>query len=321
MTKHIAGSGARAGQWVNCTAKNCRLGGSHISERDFYATRAWLQEEGTPKTASNVTEKDVENFKAATVNDGDKWARKAEIVARKAKGLKDGNFIVFQGEKNLVDVPKKDAKFIPASQAFKPAPKQAATQPKPERYIDIPEVKDFLRAGNFAALRKARQEYNIPQSKIESMAGLRARLVHADPNNTRVTSEKTGKETTIAHIPGVQEYVNTGNRKALDDAIEEYTLLGSHQEVIEGARTNTLKKQKEAAKQQAKAKPEKATPKEKTPKEDAPQGSFRELGNRLKDASARLTNVTDDLSKLTSDKEQPAPPVSKIKGFLNKVLK
>jgi hypothetical protein len=32
MTKHVAGSGARAGQWVNGTAKKCRLGGSHISE-------------------------------------------------------------------------------------------------------------------------------------------------------------------------------------------------------------------------------------------------------------------------------------------------
>lgn len=321
MKKHIAGSGARAGQWVNCTAKNCRLGGSHISERDFYATRAWLQEEGTPKTASKVTEKDVENFKAATVNDGDKWARKAEIVARRAKGIKDGNFIIFEGEKNLVDFPKKKAKFIPANQAFKPVPKQVAPQPKPERYIDIPGVKDFLRAGNFAALKEARQEYNIPQSTIEAIAGLRVRLVHAEPNKTAVTSSKTGKETTIALIPKVQEYVRTGNKEALDDAVEEYSLMNSHKEVIQGARNQTLKSQNSKAKRQESTKPEKENQKSQTGKEAPAKGSFAELSNRLKEASARLTNVTDDLSKLTSQKEESAPPVSKIKGFLSKILK
>lgn len=320
MKKHIAGSGARVGQWVNCGAKKCRLGGTHISERDFYATRAWLQEEGTPKTASKVTETDVENFKAATVNDGDKWARKAELVARKAKGMRDGNFTVFEGEKNLVDIPKKNAKFIPASQAFKPAPK-VAPAPKPERYIDIPGVKEFLRAGDFEALRKARQEYNIPQKTIEAMAGLRSRLVLAQPNKTLVTSGKTGEKKTIANIPGVQEYVKTGNQKALDDAVEEYTLLASQKEVIEGSRVETAKRAKEAAKQQRKAKPEKVKPKTPAIREEPDQGSFRQLGSRLKEASARLTNVTDDLSKLTSDKEQPAPPASRLKGFLSKVLK
>jgi hypothetical protein len=319
MKKHIAGSGARVGQWVNCGAKKCRLGGTHISERDFYATRAWLQEEGTPKTASKVTEKDVENFKAATVNDGDKWARKAEYVARKAKGLKDGNFIVFEGEKNLVDIPKKNAKFIPASQAFKPAPKAAPAGPKPERYIDIPGVKAFLQTGDFKALAQARKEYKIPQKTIESIASIRVRLAGLKPTETLFTSQKTGKQHAVADVPGVREYLRTGNEEVLKEAAADYTLFSDQLDRVRNTRSRLLRAEKLEAKKQKKEKTTAVAP---APKENPPpQGSFRELGNRLKEASARLTNVTDDLSKLTSQNEQPAPPASRIKGFLSKVLK
>ncbi len=44
VKKHVAQSGARAGQWVTCTAVKCRLGGQHISEQTLYSTRAWLNE-------------------------------------------------------------------------------------------------------------------------------------------------------------------------------------------------------------------------------------------------------------------------------------
>lgn len=90
IKKHIAGRGAKAGQWVTCNAKNkCRLGGQHISEQTFYAARVWLDEKGVQKNFSEITQKDVNDFLAAGV-DPIEYGQKASELARQHKGLEVG---------------------------------------------------------------------------------------------------------------------------------------------------------------------------------------------------------------------------------------
>lgn len=225
MTRHVAASGTRAGQWVTCNAKNqCRLGGSHISERDFYATRAWLQENNDPKKATDVTKDDVERFQAATVNDKRKWEVAAEKLARKNKGLKDYDVPVFNGEENLIKVVPKEAiaqkKFVPAGQNKDSKPES----PKPSRYIDIPEVRDFLLNGNFDSIRGAIKKYNIPDDVKEALASRRAILMAHTPDEISFTSSKTKEVKKLSEIQELQEYLQTGKEDLLAKAKNEYML-------------------------------------------------------------------------------------------------
>lgn len=65
MSKHIAASGAKAGQWVNCPAKqNCRNGGTHVSSETLSYARM-LHQEQTGVYISRITEiplEVVENY-------------------------------------------------------------------------------------------------------------------------------------------------------------------------------------------------------------------------------------------------------------------
>lgn len=63
---HIAATGVRAGQWVNCPAKNnCTLGGLHASSETLHATRLWKKENvGHNVNINNLTLADVEEFHA-----------------------------------------------------------------------------------------------------------------------------------------------------------------------------------------------------------------------------------------------------------------
>lgn len=62
MTKHIAASGARAGQWVTCPAKiQCTLNTTHASDQSIEKTRLWKQNEtnnGKKVSMKDITEQD-----------------------------------------------------------------------------------------------------------------------------------------------------------------------------------------------------------------------------------------------------------------------
>lgn len=67
--KHIAASGAKAGQWVTCPARiQCQLEGTiHASDNELYKVRLWKQEEtneGKYIALKYLTREDYENFNA-----------------------------------------------------------------------------------------------------------------------------------------------------------------------------------------------------------------------------------------------------------------
>ena len=327
MTKHIAGSGARVGQWVNCPAQKCRLGGSHISEREFYATKAWLQETGNKKLNKDMTKEDVENFQTSTKGEEDKWAKKAEFAARKAKGLKNPTHQVFAGEKNLVNIDP-NRKFVPAGSRKTPTSAKevftgkASPAPLPPgaRYIDIPGVRKFMLTGDINQIVQAKRDYNLKPETINAVAGLRVRMVDADPNGSVMTNSVTGKQSVLADIPEVRDYINTGNTENLSEVMKDYGLNSTQKEIVKGARESRIKKEK--AENKAAAKNKRTSGPEK-PAEDKEPSKLRDFADRMKAASVRLTNVTDDLSKLTSnpnDSKEPAGKDTEDKGFFGKIF-
>lgn len=88
ITKHVAKSGDKAGQWVNCNAQTrCRNEGLHISEKQFYAVQAWLKETKTRKNAKDVTRYDAVDFLALSKKEQNEWMGKAANYARNQKGF------------------------------------------------------------------------------------------------------------------------------------------------------------------------------------------------------------------------------------------
>lgn len=74
--KHIAGSGAKAGQWVTCPARiKCQLEGTiHADENDIAKVQLWKQEEtnnGKYLAISNITREDYVSFQALPQEDKD----------------------------------------------------------------------------------------------------------------------------------------------------------------------------------------------------------------------------------------------------------
>lgn len=303
MTRHVASSGARAGQWVNCTAKNsCRLGGSHISEREFYGAKAWLQENRDPKdmvniTNTKITKEDVEKFQAATVGQEAKWGRKAEKLARKDKGLKDYNVPVFEGEENVVKSPARPKKFVPnvpANRTPKATPSPVAA-PKPQRYIDIPDVRRFLLTGDTTAMARARDQYNIPRATLVGIASVRVRMTHNDPLGSSYVNEKTGEVYKGSEIPEVREYLRTGDEAQLQEAEKKY---GIGEGTVENLKEGYSRKLKADAKAAKKNKTAKAT------KQDQPLTALNTAFNKVKEVSSRLTNISDDISKVSSPEDE-----------------
>lgn len=62
-SRHVAGSGAKKGQWVHCPAENkCKLGGLHVSEKSFHAAQMWLKDKGEKKNLSQINHDDIKTF-------------------------------------------------------------------------------------------------------------------------------------------------------------------------------------------------------------------------------------------------------------------
>lgn len=323
MPRHIAGSGVRAGQWVNCGARqNCRLRSSHISEREFYATKAWLKETDNPKNAKDITKEDFDNFKAATVGEEKKWGIKAERLARKDKGYKDKPIQVFEGEANMIQIIPKGAKFVPSDTVFKAPPKTASkpvsTPAPPKRTIDIPGVRDFLLTGNFKSIGEASKQYKISDKNLESMSHLRIQMINADPSNTLVTNKETGKASKLAEIPELRKYVRSGDKESLEQGVEKYHLITSQRQLLEAAREQWVTDEAKKAKAAKKA--------AKSEKSDGwkPAGTvkspLRAATDRMVEASSRLTNITDDLSKLTGTESNQAPGEKPGSGLFKKLF-
>lgn len=299
MPKHVAGSGARAGQWVNCTAKNsCRLGGTHISERELYAAGAWLNETGDKKRLSQITKEDVENFQNSTKGQEEEWAKKAELAARRAKGIKGANYQVFAGEKNLVKVPE-PKKFVPNTGKAK-AP-VAPVLPPGTRYIEIPDVARFMNRGDTTALARAIKQYGIPRDTVEALASLRVRMTNNAPNTSLYTNEETGESCQGSEIPEVKEFLRTGDESKLDEATKKYGIGGSYVDILKASQKRHEKQMKKDARWSKRAPAPRS--------EDSTATGLRAAAQKMKEASARLTNVTDDLSELTSEKK-PSNPAS-----------
>lgn len=63
MKQHRAQSGKKAGQWVNCYAKKCRLGGMHINKETLKQVQAWKNDSATERTnLSDISEEDINSF-------------------------------------------------------------------------------------------------------------------------------------------------------------------------------------------------------------------------------------------------------------------
>lgn len=255
--RHIAGSGAKAGQWVACDAKNCRLGGTHISERDFYAVKAWRTETDGKMKSSDITEKDYADFKAATAGKEKEWAVKAEKLARKDKGLKQADVQVFDGEKNLVEVPKKKTATANWS---KPVAKPAVVSPattspnkqmpsRPMRLIEHPEARSYILTGNTKSLRQLIDNGIVNEYQVQSLIHTRVQMVnHGEVWKTRFTNNKTGENHQLIKIPEVQDYFMTGSETSLNKAKEDYSLSPVAVETVIGIRKQEQKKAKKEAK-------------------------------------------------------------------------
>lgn len=300
MTKHVAGSGARAGQWVNCTAKNsCRLGGTHISERELYAAGAWLNETGDKKRLSQISKEDVEKFQASTKGQEEEWAKKAELAARRAKGIKGNNYQIFSGEKNLVEVtePSTPKKFVPNTGQNKAAgqPKLAVTPlPPGTRYIEIPGVARFMNRGDTAALAQAIHDYKIPRETVVAMASLRARMTNNAPHSSIYTNSTTGENYKGSEIPEVKEFLQTGNEAKLTEAAKAYDLGDGYVEALKESQRRHEKKEKREARKSKNAAPAPRT-------EESTVRGLSAAVKKMKEASTRFTNVTDDMGDLTSE--------------------
>lgn len=220
MTKrHVAGSGARAGQWVTCNATGiCRLGGSHITEREFYGTKAWLAEHDTPKKNSEIDADDVKTFLEDTEANKNEWARKAETQARKDKGLiGHPDAQVFDDEENLVIVTKPKTA---SSKVFKPNSPSTVNKPS----FVIPEVDDYIETGNIESLKKANRKFKFQKGDLESISKQRVARIGKDPLHALYTDKENGTTIKPLDMPEIKEYIATGNKQFLKEAERKYDI-------------------------------------------------------------------------------------------------
>ena len=86
--KHIAGSGAKAGQWVACGAKVCTLGGTHVTTKFLSTVQTWKSDVNASRVnLKDITEQDVKDFNKLTDEEKQTWSANAEKkeVVRAAK--------------------------------------------------------------------------------------------------------------------------------------------------------------------------------------------------------------------------------------------
>lgn len=217
--RHIAGSGSKAGQWVPCPSDNCRLGGTHISERVFYAVKAWLAETREAKKAADITKQDYLDFTAETAGNEDEWAVKAERLARKDKGFKDAPVPVFKGEKNLIPVVDKSS--------FKTQePVEQTVVQQDMSYMELADSKAFMKTGNVNALRRLRHGFGLNDEQFNSLVLARLQMIEDSENMDKLEfyNDKSGEVYTLREIPEVREYIKTGSKDKLNDSVKGYYL-------------------------------------------------------------------------------------------------
>ena len=369
MTRHIAGSGTRVGQWVNCGAKRgCRLGGSHITEREFYAAKAWLQETGNKKNAKDMTKGDVEQFKTATAGQEKKWAAKAELLARKDKGIKSADIQVFEGEENLVKIPVAGPKRASAYRPNVKPQSKPATPAEPMTMADVPEVQDYILNGNSESFRKAIKKYDLSEKQVRAGVLMRIAATREFPYTTRVTNKFTGKAYDLGDVPEFRRYILDGKDDTIDKDCEIYEITGYQKAALKNAHDLAAEDNRKAASGETPApgetskveRPAKtagttaSTNRVKSPSsinrvkppstdrvrpvtgrvrpvagragtrpseqpvalQAEPKGAIRGSLDKLTAASKRLTNVTDDISKLTATGDSTLPPRKGLLGRL-----
>lgn len=88
LIKHVALTGNKAGQWVTCHAtQQCRNEGVHISEKQFYAVQAWLNDEHERKHGKDVNRFDVIDFLALNSDVQKYWMGQATSYAKNQRGF------------------------------------------------------------------------------------------------------------------------------------------------------------------------------------------------------------------------------------------
>jgi hypothetical protein len=76
--KHIALKGAKAGQFVSCTAKVCRNGGMHVEHKLLTTVQIWKSETaGSRVNQRDLSEQDVKDFNQLSADEKKNWAVKA----------------------------------------------------------------------------------------------------------------------------------------------------------------------------------------------------------------------------------------------------
>lgn len=90
MRKHIAGSGAKAGQWVTCSAEvSCRNSGKHISEPELYAMYGQIKQNNPKLTLKSLSLNNWEEFSNLPAETKEYWVNESPNIARKVRGIKD----------------------------------------------------------------------------------------------------------------------------------------------------------------------------------------------------------------------------------------
>lgn len=175
LNKHVAASGARKGQWVNCNAKTkCTLQNTtHITEQQLFATSAWLRSTGNKKTMKTITEADVSSYFKLDDANSREWNEKARKLALKVKGIPDphGKINPFDTDMKMPEVVREayiDRVYRESDERLKRAQQaQREAQPTPSR----PQPRTFARqnpAGD-SQVRVFRGETIVPLTELKAM--------------------------------------------------------------------------------------------------------------------------------------------------------
>jgi len=122
--KHVAKTGARAGQWVTCgAATRCRNGGMHISAEQLSITQHWLALQNIKKPLKQLTLTDVERFRKAEA-DGYDNSEEAQMLLQQNSDTRtfkislmseaDWDYIIaYADEKDIISSSGEDKNGLP----------------------------------------------------------------------------------------------------------------------------------------------------------------------------------------------------------------
>lgn len=143
---HIAASGAKQGQWVRCSAQDCRLQNtSHVTSLQLKDTQTWLKEEkGVKKSMATVSTDDLTAYKKAVVEGYDPQKAAQIRFAEKLKALQ----------------PAVQAAVRPS---ILKESERAAQQPAPQRkrVFTTPPGRLTVKTTDFDAIRTYAAELNV----------------------------------------------------------------------------------------------------------------------------------------------------------------